>query len=109
MGMIGELHVSDAGVRFRAEVRDENDSPKDISAATVQQFVFQKPDGSTLTKNTAFVTDGSDGLIYYTTTSSDLDQAGVWRIQVYLEFTSGPKYTDVIRFRVYSNLPRFTS
>lgn len=102
--MIGEIFQYDAGIQFLVEVRDETDTAKNISTATVKQFVFKKPSTNKLTVDCNFYTDGSDGLVYYTTTSTDLDEIGLYRLQIYLEFSSLGKHTDIGNFRVGKNL-----
>ena len=58
------------------------DTDVDCSGATSLKIDYQKPDGSAGTwPATAMVKDGQDG-VYYVTAEGDLDQAGVWLLQV---------------------------
>jgi hypothetical protein len=100
-----EVHVADAGLVFRASIRDQSTSPVDLSGVSRIDFLFQRPDGSLLTGQALFTTDGTDGLAEYVTGQGDLDQVGVWRHQV--RITNGPSvaYSQIVKFRVYPNLP----
>ena len=54
MAFIEEAHVDDVGTIFRVTVYDTTSSGgstvADISGATVKQFTFKRPDGTTFTK-----------------------------------------------------------
>ena len=103
---MSDIFEGDGGVEFLAEVHDENDAAKDISSAVTTNFLFQKPDGSVLTVDASFKTDGTDGKLSYTTTNNDLDQIGLWRWQAYIEFGDGThKYTSIDRFKVKDAIP----
>lgn len=101
-----EVHKGDIGTTFMVTIKDENDTVKDISAYTTRQLLFRKPDGSTvLTKTASFYTDGTDGKIYYTTVSGDLDTVGIWRLQAYLHNGStNYRKSNVGTFSVFDNL-----
>jgi hypothetical protein len=100
----GEIHKDDIGIRFLVTVLDENGDAKDISSATTKQFIFQKPSGELLTASASFVNGGTDGQLSYTSVSGDLDEIGLWRLQVYVVYTGGSKKSDVGNFRIYRNL-----
>lgn len=82
------LHIGDVRVLIELPVYNEDGTAADISEATVKQFKLTKPSGATVTVNVSFTTDGSDGLLRYTT-SDEIDQYGSWRIRAYLEFGGG--------------------
>ena len=98
-----EVHEGDIGTIFEVTVQD-GDSAVDISGATTKQIIFEKPDGSTVTKDAAFVSDGSDGKIKHTIVSGDLDMAGRWQIQAYVVLVAGSWKSDLGSFMVYPNL-----
>lgn len=77
----------------------------DISNATVKNILLEKPNNTVLTVSGSFVTDGKDGLLYYSTVSGDLDQDGVYNAQAYLEIPGFIGYSAPISFTVYPNLP----
>lgn len=101
--MTEEIHVGDIGTVFEVTVQ-ESGTALNISTATVKQILLEPPSGTMLTKTAAFVTDGTDGKISYTTILGDLSEAGQWLLQVYLEMPTGKWHSDTQRFQVYGNL-----
>lgn len=101
--MAAEIHIEDIGTQFIITINDGSVAV-DLSTASTKQIIFRKPSGSKITKNASFVNTGSDGKIKYTTLSGDLDEAGYWKIQVYLVIGSNSWKTDMMIFRVYPNL-----
>jgi hypothetical protein len=108
MACIEDLHVGDIGTIIRATLQDTNAncvaSALNVSSATTITFTFKKPDGSKITRNGGFTTDGSDGKVQYTTVEDDLDQDGEWRVQLYLVLSSGSWRSEIGRFKVIDNL-----
>jgi len=100
-----ELHVGDIGTEMRAAVQDGGVAVN-LSSATVKQFKLSKPNGDVITRDASFVNaPGTDGLLKYVTVLGDLDLAGVWSWQVYIELSGGAKWhTDKVSFTVYSTL-----
>lgn len=78
--------VGDVGADVPATIYDPaTNAVKDISSATLVEYNVRKPDGTTVVTWTAsFVTDGADGRINYTTQSGDIDQAGVYLLEVHV-------------------------
>lgn len=79
--------------------------PQDISGATGLNILLKPPTGSLQTHAAAYVTDGTDGKIRYTTGSGDISEDGVWHAQgqVVGPATRNIKSTQV-RFTVAENL-----
>jgi hypothetical protein len=98
-----EIHVGDIGTVFLATVEDGT-TAVDVSTATVKNFVFGKPTGVSVTKAASFNTTGVDGKLKYTTLLGDLDVAGQWKLQVYLEMLTGKWHSDMYTFMVFDNL-----
>jgi len=98
-----DIRVGDIGISFKVTIED-CDSIVDISAATTKQILLYKPDGSVLTKTASFFTDGTDGILKYSTISGDIDIAGFWRIEAYVVLGSSEYYSEIARFRVYNHL-----
>ena len=98
-----QIHQVDAGTLFEVTLSDCG-TLLDVSGATTKQIIFKKPDGTTLTTTASFKTDGTDGIIQYTTTITDLDQSGIWSIQAYIVIGTSQWHTDIQTFRVYGNL-----
>lgn len=101
---IQEIHAHDKGLSYIVTVMDK-DGAVDLSAATLVEFHFQKPDGSMLIVPATFVTDGVDGRVTYDTQSTDFDQTGTWKHQVYAEIGPDAKWSNITKFKVYPNLP----
>jgi len=101
--MSAEIHKGDVGTVFQVTLLDGT-TVVDISGATTKQILFQKPNGTTMTKNATFVTDGTDGKLKYTTVANDLDTIGLWKIQARVVLPTGSWHSDTGTFRVYKNL-----
>lgn len=97
---INEVHVADVGLEFSILVKDQSGNA-DLSLATLVEFRFQKPDGTTLI--VAGQKDGSR--VYYRTASGDLDQTGTWRLQLRIVEPAEVKWSDVTKFKVKPNIP----
>lgn len=103
---MNKIHMNDIGTVFQVLLKDDNDAV-DVSSATGEnskQFIFEKPSGATLTKTAVFVTDGTNGLLKYTTIENDLNEEGVWKLQVKVVLTEGTWRSNVESFTVYVNL-----
>lgn len=98
------IHVDDIGTIIEVTVKDEDDTVINLATATVKQFIFRKPDHVEVVKAAALVTDGTDGKLQYTTIADDVDLAGDWQIQVYIENPSGKWHSDAQVFSVRENL-----
>lgn len=99
-----EIHKGDEGTKFSITLYDGS-SVKDISYATVsKQVIFKKPSGGIATKTGVFETDGTDGILTYTTVDGDLDEVGHWKIQVRLAGPASDRRTDIGSFIVHENL-----
>lgn len=101
--MSSEIHMGDVGTIFRVTVYDGSDVV-DLSSVDTKQILLRKPNKAVLTCAASFYTDGSDGIIQYTTQTSELDKAGLWSIQAYVAFSDSAWHTSVDTFKVYNNL-----
>jgi hypothetical protein len=101
--IVEEIHFGDIGTILESTIKNIN-SPVDISSATTKNILLQKPSGAILTKAGNFTTDGTDGLLDYTTISGDLDESGVWQIQAHVILGSGDWHSDIKNFSVFPNL-----
>lgn len=100
---IDEIHVLDIGTVFNITIKDGN-SVIDISSATIKEIHFGKPNGELLIGTAEFITDGTDGLIKYTTLADDLDIDGNWHLQAYIVMSTGSWKSDISNFQVHKNL-----
>ena len=98
-------HVGDIGTTIILTVQEDGVAVN-ISTATVKQIKLRKnPSGITKIFTAAFVTTGADGKIKYVTTAvSDLDEAGTWEAQAYIELPTGKWNSDPANFTVEANL-----
>jgi hypothetical protein len=99
-----EIHVNDIGTIFRVTVQDCNSTVVDVSMALDKTITLKKPNGTVLTKDAGFYTDGTDGQIQYTAVSGDLDMAGSWKLQAHITTPSGSWSSDFHTFKVARNL-----
>jgi hypothetical protein len=102
--VINEIHVGDIGVKFIVTIKDGADIVN-ISTASTKELIFEKPGGDCLIKTTSFVTDGSDGKMYWETNLiTDLDEAGEWLIQGKIVMPILTAHTNKDSFKVYENI-----
>lgn len=100
--MSSEIHALDYGTEIRITVK-EDDVVVDISAATSTEFLIRKPDGTLLTVNADFYTDGTDGILTYTTVDGDTDIPGIYKFQARIGL-GGLFYTSWATFKVHCNV-----
>ena len=100
---MAKIRKGDIGTVFQVTIKNVSGAV-DISSATTKQIKFRNPSGTVTTKSADFVSDGTDGKLKYTTVSGDLSATGRWKIQSYVELTSGNWHSDIDEFIVYSNL-----
>lgn len=96
--------VGDVGIQIIVQVIDQDGDILDIGDASALKIKLQKPDGTAVDKGAALLTDGSDGKMYYTTQTNDLDQAGIWQVQGKLTLSGTPKSTRVASMVVAANV-----
>lgn len=97
-----EIHLNDVGTEFRLTVL-ESGTAVNVSSAT-NYIKFSKPDNTVVTQSGTLYTDGTDGVITYTSASGDLDTVGTWRIQVLVDYGATEFYSDISTFKVHKNL-----
>ena len=96
-----EIHVDDLGTKFIVTVKD-GDSVINVSGATTKNIIFKKPSGTKVTAAASFETDGSDGIISYITTGTELDETGTYKIQAYVVLSAGNEFhSDISTFKVH--------
>jgi hypothetical protein len=94
------VRLNDVGTVFKVTIKDPEGNIVDVSSASTKQFIFKKPNRSLFNKNASFFTDGTDGVLTYTTTSGVIDAIGIWQIQVYLIISAGTFRSKKLRFKV---------
>lgn len=98
-----EIHLNDIGTVFKTTIK-EGSSAVDISSATTKRIHFRKPNGTVVQQTASFFTDGTDGILTYTSVSSDLDVLGKWKLQGYVVLAAGTWSTSIESFVVHKNL-----
>ena len=101
--MADNIHLDDVGTIFKLTIKNPDNVVVDVSSATIQELIFAKPDGTSLTKS-SFTGDGTDGQIQYTTVSGDLNEVGLWHIQGHVVLSSGNWRSSIEHFDVFPNL-----
>lgn len=87
-----KIHLGDVGSVIELLILQAGtDTAEDVSDANTIKVKILKKDGSAVEHDGSFVTDGTDGLIKFTSTASSFDVAGEAKIQVYLENIGGTK------------------
>jgi len=77
----------------------------DISGATTKNIIIERPDDTIITASGSFVTDGTDGLLYYRTVTGDISLAGLYNAQAYLVLPDFTGYSTPVSFTAYANIP----
>lgn len=106
MSIREEIHEGDVGTELGVKFyKPDTEEPIDISEAGVIQIKLQKPSGTTLEKTGTFDEDEEDNnRAYYVTQAGDLVGHGHWKIQGYVELSSGKWHSTVESFEVHKNL-----
>ena len=104
-----EIHLNDVGTAFEITVVKKNlitglMEVVDISSTTLRQIIFKKPSLATVPHTAVFITDGTDGKMLYISVADDLDQAGDWELQGYIEMPTWQGHTVTGKFEVEPNL-----
>jgi hypothetical protein len=101
--MSDQIFVGDEGTEFRVTILDDN-VIVDISTASEITFIFRKPNGDILEAVGELYTDGTDGVCFYNAIAGDIDQAGVYKLQVRVSIGSGLFYSSIGSFKVACTL-----
>lgn len=97
---VGAKHLA-----IKLQIREGNNA-LDISSASGLMMIIEKPDDTLISASASLFSTGTDGIIvYYTSGSTDLDQAGEYNAQAYLRMPDFEGYTTPVTFTVYPNLP----
>jgi hypothetical protein len=91
------------GQTIQLTIKDiDTDTAADVSAySTAQKVQLKDPSGNTADHaGAAFNSDGSDGLLDYTTASGDIDEAGTWAIRTHITSASAVLISQWLEFDV---------
>lgn len=100
-----EIHDGDEGTPFTLTIRDrQTNAVVDISAATLIQLEFDRPDPyGGLIVSASLVSGGTTGKARYIWQEGDL-VPGVWKVQAYVETTTQKFHSSIGRFVVKKNV-----
>jgi hypothetical protein len=101
--MASQIQEGDIGTKLLVTITDD-DVIVNISSASSLSIFIKKPDGSILTRSGTFETNGTDGKMYYTTVSGDINTSGSYKIQGRVTLSNGSFYTSTATFKVNRNL-----
>ena len=79
------------------------DAGCDISTADVWKILYSKPGTARVKGEWAAIPEGTES-VYYITTADDLDVAGKWNVQLYIETPAWKGYGEKVSFEIYDNL-----
>ncbi len=96
--------AANGGIQFLVTVEDQNGNPINLMGASNLVIAFQSPDGTQFTRAAQLYTNGIDGIVAYTTTPSDLTEAGLWYLQAQATVGGSPITTAWGQFQVGANL-----
>lgn len=77
-----------------------NFTPMNITGLTAANVFIIKPSGTIFAGSGTVFTDGTDGILLYSTVANDLDEAGLYELQGKIFTPSGDFYSDVSYFQV---------
>lgn len=104
--MGADVHLNDIGTIFELTILDQDDAVVNVSSAVgagTKVIRFEKPDGSVVSQEAVFSTNGTDGKIRYVSLSGDIDQVGTWSMQGFVNITAGEFSTECPEFPVRPN------
>ncbi len=104
--MADEIHEGDIGTVIRSTIKEKGVAISLAGAAT-QEYILEKPDGTTVAKTTTFTTEpGTDGVVEWTSAvAADLTPAGTWKLQFHwITATAEDWRSNLAGFTVHPNL-----
>ena len=95
-------------LRFEFTVTDQDDAIVDLSTVASYDITFERPGGqSYFVRTPAFITDGTDGGLFYVAPNDELDIDGSWKVQGLVVDVGGEEYPfDTQRFTVAPKIIR---
>lgn len=94
------IRVQDYGASLRVRLSDTSGSLIDLSSSAARQFYIKRPDGTILIVTATLYTNGTDGVLAYTTVSGDINQTGIYELEARVTFSGSEFRSSKIRFRV---------
>ena len=92
-------------LKFQFTIVDQDGAVVPLQTVTTKDLCFIKPDKTIISKSATFTGDGSDGVIEYTTATTDLDAAGKWKVQAKIIDAGGEDYpSEIVEFQVINRI-----
>ena len=101
---LSRINLGEVGTTFRISLVDDSGEVIDVSTASPIKIFFKKPHGTKIAKEASFYTDGSDGIIQYESQIGDIDFAGQWFMQGYVEIEGDKFFSEISAFWVDNTL-----
>jgi len=99
-----EFGLNDLGNILRLTVNTADNEAKNISAATAITYLLKKPDETVSSLTAAFDTNGTNGKVIYTFIAGNLDQVGLYEVQVKIVTATWTGITSSYLFTVRNTL-----
>lgn len=93
------LQQNDIGTRITLTLKEDG-VVVNIGSASTKQIKVKKPSGEVVTRTGAFTTDGTDGKLYCTIDTTDLDEVGKYLARMYLVLGTWTGHSSAFRFDV---------
>jgi hypothetical protein len=98
------IRVNDIGTLFKTTIKDGSSNIVDLSSMTNASFIFERPDNTQKIVTPYLYTNGTDGILAYSTQSGDINQIGLYSFQAIVNFSGQTFHTSIVDFRTYRNL-----
>jgi len=94
---MAKVYLNDIGTAFKVTVGT------DLTNATLTELRVLKPGDTMTTTWTATIDDALNGILEYIISTGDLNTAGIYRLQAYVELSTGEKLLgETVGFTVHS-------
>jgi hypothetical protein len=104
MPVESQIHVGDIGTIIELTVLDQDEIVFPLNTATTLEIIIKSPGGVTTTKTATLSTDGLDGKMRCSLSSTDIDSAGNWKFQARVTTPLGTWRTNQFSKAVQGNL-----
>lgn len=99
-----EIYLGDVGTSFEFTILDQEGNVVPLTGTGTFKLRFKRPRGERLEVPATLVTDGTDGRIRYVTVAGDIDEAGKWKVQSFVQTSQGAWSSNVHEFFVLNTL-----
>lgn len=104
-----QCQQSSQGITVVVQVLDSDSNPVNLRLATSLRIITVRPSGVTLESAASLYTNGLDGKMAYTTSTTvppgtGLDEVGTWLVQGKLTLSGDVQYTSTGAFSILQNL-----